>query len=94
MVRKVWDFPRDYLLPSPTDRGLGYGAKPMAHLDASILTTTILRDLPDPTSTGGAVSFIHPRVAEAYYTEHGGESFLPSAAGCLNMDPALIGLLG
>ena len=55
----------------------------LTHQDASAASLRILSVLGDPLcrSTG---LLLHQRVAEAYWREHSGRSFLPSAAACLN----------
>ena len=71
---------------------LAISPKPLIHDDASILSKTNFRQLRDPSPP--ASPLLHPRVAEAYWTEHGGRSFIPTARASVGLCNQELDLLG
>ena len=92
LMNKFMNFERDYLFPSPCSDGFGYRPKLLIHDDASILSKTIFRQLRDASPSASLL--LHPRVAEAYWTEHGGRSFIPTAGASMGLCKQELDLLG
>ena len=92
LMNKCMNFECGYVLPSPSSDGFGYRPKPLIHDDASILPKTIFRQLRDPFFPTSLLP--HPRVAEAYWTEHGGRSFIPTAGASMGLCKQELDLLG
>ena len=84
LMNKFMISERDYLLPSPSSDGFGYRPKPLIHDDdASILSKTIFRRLRDPSPPASLL--LHTRVAKAFWTEHDGRSFIPTAGASMGL---------
>ena len=87
LQQEFGDYPRDYLLPTPTANGFGYIAKPLGYVDVAAISHRVMSELvvPSDVIAGDAVPMntplLHQELARSYWREHSWRAFLPSAAG-------------
>ena len=84
---------RDFLLPSPSEKGKKAKICSMSHIDSTILSHQLFRVLTVPTMDGWTRLF-DPNVPLGHWREHSYRSFLPSAAAALKWDRADTDFLG
>ena len=85
---------RDFLLPSPSEKGNRANIFPISHIDSTILFHQLFRVLTVPTMVGGWTRLFDPSVPLGHWREHSYRSFLPSAAAALNWVRADTDFLG
>ena len=84
---------RDFLLPSPSEKGKKANICPMSEIDSTILSHQLFRVLTVSTMDGWTRLF-DPTVPLGHWRKHSYRSFLPSAAAALKWDRADSDFLG
>ena len=89
---------RDYLMPTPADRGMSVRYTPLSHAETSAASMVVFSKLVTPFCSGvegiESTPLLISVLAQSFWTEHSLRSFLPTATECFCPGTKDVGLVG